>query len=291
VRSLHATVAVKIPVHPGAPERPGASAGAAARAPAGGAADYARSDLDARGYVHRTLGYTLLLYALLFLAAASAIPAAALAVAVPLIYVRLSLALHELMHVRSASRVPFFHRLAMIFDTPVGLGYREHRAIHLEHHRHTATARDPELFQIRGGHLRALACAMIAPERHFVVWIRANGAGRSLRIETAVRLAAFGAVLAINPETFLVYWLSLRASIGGSSFVFHHLLHRRAGRYGTFPLPAATALLRLGRALFGPEPIVILTEHRLHHQWPQVRSGDLPRLPGAEDALRRPGRA
>jgi hypothetical protein len=278
---LHANAAVNSP----------ARAVGAERAVARRAGDYARDDRDARGYVERTLGYTLLLYALFGLAAVEAIPVAALAIAVPLVYVRLSLALHELMHVRRAAQVPFFHRLAMVFDTPLGLGYREHRAIHLAHHRHAATGRDPELFQIRGGHVRAAACALIAPERHCVVWLRRRGASRSLCVEAAVRLAAFAAALAINPGVFLVYWLSLRASIGGASFVFHHLLHRSGGRYGTFPLPAAPPLLRLGRALFGPEPIVILTEHRLHHQFPQVRSSDLPRLPGAVDALRGIGRA
>jgi len=287
VRSLHASVAASRPARAAGPGRAVPSGATIGRTPA----ECARDDLDARAYVHRTLGYTLLLYALLGLATLEAIPAAVLVVAVPLIYVRLSLALHELMHVHSAAQVPFFHRLAMIFDTPLGLGYREHRAIHLAHHRHAATARDPELFQIRGGHLRAAACALIAPERHFVVWVRRHGASRALCVEGAVRLATFGAALAVNPGAFLVYWLSLRASIGGASFVFHHLLHCSGGRYGTFPLPAAPALLRLGRALFGPEPLVILTEHRLHHQWPQVRSGDLPRLPGAVDALRRTGRA
>jgi fatty acid desaturase len=281
VRSLDASAAVSPPIRTLGAER------AVAR-PAG---DYARDDLDARAYVHRTLGYTLLLYALLGLAGFGAIPAAALVVAVPLVYVRLSLALHELMHVRRAAQVPFFHRLAMIFDTPLGLGYREHRAIHLAHHRHAATARDPELFQIRGNHLRAAACALIAPERHLVVWLRRRGASRSLRVEGAVRLAAFAVALALNPGVFLVYWISLRASVGGASFVFHHLLHCSGGRYGTFPLPATPAWLRVGRALFGPEPIVILTEHRLHHEWPQVRSADLPRLPGAVDALRARSRA
>jgi fatty acid desaturase len=239
---------------------------------------FARDDDDARARIRQTLGHTLSLYALLGLALAGAIPVLALVVAVPLVYVRLSLALHELMHVRTASRVPAFHRLAMIFDTPLGLGYREHRAIHLAHHRYTATTRDPELYQIRGGHLRAFLCATFSPERHLVTWIRRRGMSRALAAEAAVRFALFFALALANPAVFFAYWATLRASIGGASFVFHHLLHSRGGDLGNFPLPFGPGVLRFARTAFGQEPVVILTEHRAHHLWPTVRARDLPRL-------------
>ena len=269
---------------------PAMSSRAAAQAPTmvmretGSPFTFVRNDDDARGYVRQTLAYTLLLYALLALALMGALPVPVLVLAVPLVYVRLSLALHELMHVRRASRVPAFHRLAMIFDTPLGLGYREHRAIHLAHHRYAATARDPELYQIRGGHLRAFVCATISPERHFLRWIRRRGMSRALAAEGAVRLVVFGALALANPAVFLVYWATLRASIGGASFVFHHCLHSRGDQLGSFPLPFGPGVVRIAVSLFGPEPVIILTEHRHHHRWPDVRARDLPRL-----ALARPG--
>ena len=102
-------------------------------------------------------------------------PAWVLILVVPWLYVRLSLGLHELIHVRAAADVPAFRRLAMVFDTPFGLGYREHRTIHFRHHRFGGGERDPERWQIAGGHLRALANAMTTPERSLVEWIRARG--------------------------------------------------------------------------------------------------------------------
>jgi hypothetical protein len=47
------------------------------------------------------------------------VPVWTLLVAVPWIYVRLSLGLHEL-RIRDSESVPTFHRLAMVFDTPFG---------------------------------------------------------------------------------------------------------------------------------------------------------------------------
>ena len=94
-----------------------------------------RNDADARRYLRATLLHTLAIYGVLAAAIFGAVPVWTLLVAVPWIYVRLSLGLHELLHVRDSESVPTFHRLAMVFDTPFGLGYREHRAIHdgLEH--------------------------------------------------------------------------------------------------------------------------------------------------------------
>jgi hypothetical protein len=79
----------------------------------------------------------------------------------------------------------------MVFESPLCLGYREHRAIHFAHHRFASTDRDPELYQIVGGPWRALANAMISPERGFAGWVRRHGISRSLAIEGTVRCAAF----------------------------------------------------------------------------------------------------
>jgi fatty acid desaturase len=207
-----------------------------------------------------------------------------LALVVPLAYVRLSLALHELMHVRPASRVSWFHRLAMIFDTPLGLGYREHRATHLAHHRHAGTTRDPELYQIRGSHLRAFAFAMISPEYAAVTFVRRHGVTRVLAREACARATLFVLLVAWNPAMFACYWVVLRACIGASSFVFHHLLHSQGGRLGHYDLPPAVQrALPLAQALFGLEPVIIVRDHRRHHAAPGVRARDLPAV--AEGAV------
>lgn len=236
----------------------------------------ADDERDARGYLRRTVVLLLLVYALLALGLARLVPVWSFALALPLLYVRLALALHELMHLRSAARVTWFHRLAMIFDTPLGLGYREHRAIHLRHHRYAATPRDPELFQIRGSSLRAFANALACPERAAWRWWHERGISPALRREALVRAAAFACLAAVNPPVLLAYWVTLRLCVGCAGFVFHHVMHSRAGRLGTFALPPLPrGSLALARALFGVEPVLIVSEHQAHHRRPDVRARDL----------------
>lgn len=262
------------------------------RGPGSTAGELSRDEADARRYVRLTLAYALGLYAALALALAGMLPAWALPPIVPLVYLRLALALHELMHVCRPSGVPFFHRLTMVLETPLCLGYREHRATHLLHHRFAATNLDPEIYQIRGGAIRAFVNAMLSPERTCIAWVRRHGVSGPLALEGSVRLIVFGTVLAWDPWVFLVYWASLRVGIGVTSFVFHHVLHSRNGRLGTFALPLAPRLSRVAEAILGSEPMLILTEHERHHRWPNVRARDLPRLPdprGAPEALPRGG--
>jgi hypothetical protein len=97
--------------------------------------------------------------------------------------------------------------------------------------------------------------------------------------EGALRCALFVALAIVNPAVFLLYWCALRICIGASSFVFHHLLHTRGDRPGTFALPAPQWLVRVGVALFGDESMRILAQHRSHHLWPDLRAADLPQLP------------
>lgn len=238
-----------------------------------------RDHRDRRRYLRLTRLYTYSLYAALGLALARLIPAWVLVPLVPFVYLRLALALHELLHVCSADQVPRFHQLTMIFESPMCLGYREHRAIHFAHHRFASTDRDPEQYQIVGGPLRAFANALISPERGFVHWVRAHGLSRTLARDAAIRAVAFVVLLAINPGVFVVYWLALRVSVGFASFVFHHVLHNMDGRLGTFRLPVSRPVIEMARALFGAEPMLILTEHERHHLWPRVRAKDLPLLP------------
>ena len=234
---------------------------------------------DVRHYLGLTLLGSMALNGLLALSLTDRMSPWWLLVTVPLVYVRLALGLHELLHLRSAARVSTFHRLGMIFDTPFGLGYREHRAVHLRHHRWGAGPADPELFQIAGGNLSAFCRAMVGPEYALYHWIRQHGLGHSLVREAGFRCMVFVLVASVNPSVFLVYWLVLRLSIGASGFVFHHLLHQRAGQLGTFSLAAPPVLIGLGRLLFGTESILILTRHRAHHLWHNLRVRDLPDLP------------
>jgi fatty acid desaturase len=240
---------------------------------------FLRDRHDAASYRRSTLVLVGLLYLSFAVAATGVISPWWLFVAVPLIYLRLALALHELLHVCPAEDVSWFHRLTMVFDTPFSLGYREHRAIHFAHHRFASTDRDPEVYQIVGGPWRALGNAMISPERGCAGWVRRHGISRSLAIEGTVRFAAFLTVATLAPSAFLAYWIALRLSVGLASYVFHYALHNSDGVLGTFPLPVSSSIVRAAGVLFGREPVLILTEHERHHLWPRVRARDLPRLP------------
>ncbi len=80
---------------------------------------------------------------------------------------------------------------------------------------------------------------------------------------------------------FLAYWVTLRASIGVSNFLFHHALHYRDGRYGTFRLEPSSPVDRALRVLLGTESVLILYEHPAHHAWLQVKARCLPDIQGA----------
>jgi fatty acid desaturase len=241
--------------------------------------EFLRDVRDARAYQRATLALVLTLYVSLAAALAGWLPVWGLAAIVPLVYLRLALALHELLHVCPAEDVSWFHRLTMVLETPFCLGYREHRAIHFLHHRYASTDRDPERFQIVGGPWTAFARAMVSPEHHFISWARTQGVTARMAVEVAVRAIGFAAVAAINLPVFLVYWVALRFSVGFASYVFHYVLHNDAGALGTFPLPVSPAVVRAAEVLFGREPMLILTEHERHHQWPRVRARDLVQLP------------
>ena len=234
---------------------------------------------DGARYQLLTRLYAYALYAALGSAMLGFIPAWTLALLVPFVYLRMALALHELLHARPPDQVPRFHQLTMIFESPMCLGYREHRAVHFAHHRFASTERDPERYQIVGRPFGAFANAMISPERGFVQWVRAHGLSRDLALDAGIRCAAFVALAVVSPRVFFIYWIALRVSVGVASFVFHYALHNDDGRLGTFPLPVAAAVVRGARALFGAEPMLILTEHERHHAWPRVRARDLPLLP------------
>ena len=155
-------------------------------------------------------------------------PAVLLVVAVPLVYVRLSLALHELLHLRAGgarARVPSagddlrhavrtrLSRASRAASAPSSLRRRRRRSGAASRSQAATSARSPT----RWSHRNARC----------VAWIRTHGISAPLAREAGLRLAAFVLVATLNPMVFLLYWIVLRASIGAAGFVFHHVLHNR----------------------------------------------------------------
>lgn len=207
-------------------------------------------------------------------------------------YVRGALLTHELMHVRRPERVAWTVRMMMLFDTPLGLGYREYQDIHLRHHRDPATVTDPEFHQIKGGRIRAFLAAMVASEVAVVRWVATRGIGPSLRAEACIRAFFMLTLAALAPAVFLRYWIILRLTIGVSNYMFHHVLHYRNrreranrgrdrlghGEYGTFPLRLPWPLDAGLRVVLGSRLAPVLCDHDAHHAWPGVKAGRLPGL-------------
>lgn len=187
-------------------------------------------------------------------------------------YLRGALLTHELMHIRRPEQVTWILRMMLVFDTPLGLGYREHQDIHLHHHRDTATETDPEYFQIEGGRVRAFLAAMLGSELAAARWVAARGISPSLRKEASVRAILMLSLVALAPAVFLRYWVVLRLTIGVSNFMFHHLLHYRRGEYGTFALRLPGPLDALLRAVLTSRLAAILCEHDAHHAWRSVKA-------------------
>lgn len=238
---------------------------------------YHRSPADARRYQRHGVLYMGMIYAALG-TAMGVVPLPVVAPVIVIAYLRGALLTHELIHVRRPEQVAWMLRMMMLFDTPLGLGYRENQSIHLRHHQQAATEADPEFYQIRGGPLRAFVAAMLGSELAAAKWVIARGMSPSLRREATVRALVMLTLVAAQPLVFLQYWIVIRTTIGVSNFMFHHLLHYRRGQYGTFclrlpgPLDASLRLV-LGRAL-----AAVLCEHDAHHAWGQVKAERLPGL-------------
>lgn len=232
------------------------------------------------------------IYIALGLAMTELLPLVAVAPIIVVSYVRGALLTHELMHVRRPERVTWILRMMMLFDTPLGLGYREHQSIHLRHHLRsaTATATDPEFFQIRGGSLRAFGAAMLGSELAAAHWVIDRNIGPSLRREATVRALAMLTLVALQPAVFVQYWLLIRVTIGLSNFMFHHALHYRSGEYGTFALRLPRPLDAALRLVLGRDLAAVLCEHDAHHAWSHVKAERLPGLlreyPAATEDLR-----
>lgn len=192
-------------------------------------------------------------------------------------YLRGALLTHEIMHARRPEQVAWPLRLMMLFDTPLGLGYREHQDVHLRHHQRPAAAGDPELFQIRGGRLRALLAAMVGPELTAMRWVEERGIDASLRRDASVRALVMLSLATLQPAVFLTYWVLLRLMVGISNFMFHHMLHYRCragshGEYGTFPLRLPGPLDAALRVVLSSPLAAVLSEHDAHHAWAQVKA-------------------
>ncbi len=189
---------------------------------------------------------------------------------------RWMIAFHELLHLRKAEELDLFTRLLPIPFAPINIGYREYRNIHAGHHRHAATHKDPDAFHIQGGHLKAFLGTLTLHEQQIIRYIANHGLSLELAVMTLLRLALFIAMLAAAPYAFLSWWFVLRFTYLVNDFVFFHMVHYRAGRYGTFPIPLPALIRYPLTAIYGIDVVYATMHHDLHHEQPMIAAKYLP---------------
>ena len=190
------------------------------------------------------------------------------------------IASHELMHLKKPQELDLLTRLLPIPFAPFNLGYREYRAIHMGHHRHTATLDDPDAFHILGGYLKAFIGALTQHEQATYRYIRANGVSRELMVMMLLRSSLFFALLLAAPLAFFTWWLVLRATYIINDYVFFHLVHFRAGEAGTFALPLPRFIACPASLIYGSDVVDATMHHDIHHLHTRVAPRYLPVVAG-----------
>lgn len=189
---------------------------------------------------------------------------------------RWMIAFHELFHLKKAEELDIITRLVPIPFAPINLGYREYRAIHMAHHQHTATAKDPDAFHILGGLVKAFIGAVTQHEQATFRYISAHGLSQELAIMMMIRLSLFSVMLVLSPSAFLVWWLVLRVTYIINDVVFFHLVHYRSGVGGTFALPLPVFLKLPAVLIYGVDVVYATMHHDIHHRYPKIAAKHLP---------------
>lgn len=242
--------------------------------------EYHATDRDALEYQIKVIIFTLGLYACFAAFAFDVINVWWMAALSSVLVTRWMIAFHELLHLRSADELDLFTRLLPIPFAPLNIGYREYRNIHGGHHSDAATERDPDAFHIMGGHLWALLGTVTLHEQQLIRYIRRHGLSHELAVMAGIRLALFIALLLIAPKAFLWWWLMLRITYIINDFVFFHLVHYRAGSYGTFPIPLPRFILYPLLVIYGIDVVYATMHHDIHHEQPMIAAKYLPRVAG-----------
>lgn len=231
---------------------------------------------DALEYRIKIVFFTLAIFACFAAYASGVINVIWMALLTTVMVTRWMIAIHELMHLKKPDELDLFTRLLPIPFGPVNLGYREYVDIHMGHHQHTATSKDPDAFHILGGFVKAFIGALTQHEQASYRYIRAHGLSRELMVMMLIRLSIFFALLLAAPLAFLSWWLVLRISYVINDFVFFHLVHFRAGTAGTFPIPLPNYIVYPALLIYGKDVVYATMYHDIHHKHTRIAPRFLP---------------
>jgi len=253
---------------------------------------YYANDKDATEYQVKIIAFTLGLYLVFFAFVTNYINVWLIIPVSSILVTRWMIAFHELFHLKKADDLDWMTRLVPIPFSPVNLGYREYRQIHMGHHRHTAQKEDPDAFHIRGGHLKALLGALTQHEQATYRFIKQHGLSKEFTVMFGLRAALFFILLLAFGKAFLAWFLVLRITYVINDYVFFHLVHYRAGpegkfkhgksSYGTFKIPLPTWLQYPAIVIYGIDVVYATMHHDIHHHNTRIAAKYLPRIAGEE---------
>ena len=239
---------------------------------------YYANERDATEYQYKNIAFTLGLYLVFFVFALDYIHLWLMIPISSILVTRWLIAFHELLHLKKADDLDWLTRVAPIPFSPLNLGYREYRQIHMGHHRHTAQQEDPDAFHIRGGHLKALLGSITQHEQASYRFVKQYGLSTELTTMLILRAALFVALLLVFGKTFLAWFLVLRITYIINDYIFFHLVHHRAGEFGTFKILLPTWLQYLLIVIYGFDVVYATMHHDIHHHNVRIAAKYLPRI-------------
>lgn len=187
---------------------------------------------------------------------------------------------HELIHA-DTKNTPSGHlaRVVLILMGPLHLGYREHRTMHLLHHREEGSPQDPDHLMLHHSGLRSAVFCVFQPELFFVEYVRRFGLSRREAAALAARVGVYAGLMWLGGwPGVLLYNLTVRTGNTIAWFVFGWLLHGPwfwgQVRPPRFPAPLALVWV----LLVGRENLFGMRFHFLHHVFPHIPDRHLPEV-------------
>lgn len=222
------------------------------------------------------VAYLSLVYIHFGICLAGFLPLWTFCVGAPMYVSRWMIGLHETLHIVRWEDTPLLIRLHLLIVTPISLGFKEIRDIHMRHHAYTLTEEDPDLYHIRASFVGGFVKATLSPEISAYHWIRDKGIDRQLGIGMAIRFTLFVLFVGSLGWTSLWYFIPVRLAYGACMFSISHFLHHKEGVYGTFTPRFGKFLDAVITVYFGPAALQTLCYHDIHHDHPRIAAFKLP---------------
>jgi len=235
-----------------------------------------KSENETSRLVWGILTYITLVYIHFGLAIAGFLPLWTFCIAVPMYIARWMIGLHEALHAIKLEDTNSLIMLHLLLVTPLSLGYREIRDIHMRHHAYTLTDKDPDIYHLRGNMLSGFILATFSPEISAYNWIRNKGVDKALLFGMLLRFVLFCIFVGSLGWLSLWYFIPVRIAYGTCMFAISFPLHRKNGAYGTFTPNFGILLETIMELYAGSTALNTLKYHDIHHDYPRISAQKLP---------------